>query len=122
MKALEAFKEGHVILIAGGHDKMTDLTEFMQVTARKTDALILWRGSPAFLKAAKKNGVKNIVMCDGSFEDAVRPSVRYGQTTSSCAPCRRPALPMICLQTSRNGGRVFKSIVHTLKKEAGEEA
>ena len=73
MKSLEAFKEGLVILLAGGHDKMTDLTEFMQVTARKTDALILLgEARQRFLKAAQKNGVKNIVMCDGSFEDAVR--------------------------------------------------
>lgn len=55
VKAIEAFKEGHVILLAGGHDKMTDLTEFMQVTARKTDALILLgEARQRFLKAAQK--------------------------------------------------------------------
>ncbi len=40
IKALEAFA-GHIILIAGGRDKNTDLTAFMKLAAQKTDALIL---------------------------------------------------------------------------------
>ena len=40
IKALEAFA-GHMILIAGGDDKMTDLTEFMALVRARVDELIL---------------------------------------------------------------------------------
>lgn len=122
VKAIEAFKEGHVILLAGGHDKMTDLTEFMQVTARKTDALILFgEARQRFLKAAQKNGVKNIVMCDGSFEDAVR--LAYDMAKPPQVVLLSPACSSYDMFANfPERGRVFKSIVHTLKKEAGEEA
>lgn len=40
IKALEAF-DGHMILIAGGDDKLTDLTEFMELVHARVDELIL---------------------------------------------------------------------------------
>ena len=40
IKALEAF-DGHIILIAGGDDKLTDLTEFMALVCARVDELIL---------------------------------------------------------------------------------
>ena len=40
IKALETF-DGHIILIAGGDDKGTDLTEFMTLVKAKVDELIL---------------------------------------------------------------------------------
>lgn len=40
IKALETF-DNHIILIAGGDDKGTDLTEFMKLVKEKCDALIL---------------------------------------------------------------------------------
>ena len=40
IKALESF-DGHLILIAGGDDKHTDLTEFMTLVKEKVDELIL---------------------------------------------------------------------------------
>ena len=41
IKALEAFKDGHIILLAGGHDKLTPLEPMMELVKEKTDALIL---------------------------------------------------------------------------------
>ena len=80
VKAMEAFKDDHVILLAGGHDKLTDLTEFMQVAARQTDALILLgEARQRFYEAAVKNGVKNIYMIDGSFDDAVNKAASLAQ-------------------------------------------
>ena len=40
IKALETFP-GHIVLIAGGDDKKTDLTAFMQKVVERVDALIL---------------------------------------------------------------------------------
>ena len=40
IKALETFPE-HIILIAGGDDKLTDLTEFMTLVEERADELIL---------------------------------------------------------------------------------
>ena len=121
VKALEAFKEGHVILIAGGHDKMTDLTEFMQVTARKTDALILLgEARQRFFKSGQKNGVKNIVMCDGSFEDAVR--LAYDMAKPPQVVLLSPACSSYDMFANfPERGRVFKSIVHTLKRKQGRK-
>jgi UDP-N-acetylmuramoylalanine--D-glutamate ligase len=71
IKALEAFADGEVVLLAGGCDKMTDLTEFMQLAKRKTARLILLGAAKErFYAAAVAAGVANIEVVD-SFEEAV---------------------------------------------------
>lgn len=60
IKALEAF-DAHVILIAGGHDKMTSLEQMMELVAQKTDVLILLgQAKERFFEAATAAGVKDI--------------------------------------------------------------
>ena len=60
IKALEAFA-GHILLIAGGRDKNTDLTEFMTLIREKVDQLILiGEAADRFEEAAKSLGVANI--------------------------------------------------------------
>lgn len=72
IKALEAFKDGHIILLAGGHDKMTELEPLMQVIREKTDLLILLgEAKERFYQAAQACGVANILLAD-SFADAVQ--------------------------------------------------
>lgn len=51
IKALETFP-GHIVLIAGGHDKNTDLTEMMALVRAKADHLILIGDAAARFKAA----------------------------------------------------------------------
>ena len=71
IKALQAFKNGHVILLAGGYDKMTELEPMMQVVKEKTDLLILLgNAKERFNEAAIACGVENIQIAS-SFEDAV---------------------------------------------------
>ncbi|MBQ7884102.1 MAG: UDP-N-acetylmuramoyl-L-alanine--D-glutamate ligase [Phascolarctobacterium sp.] len=71
IKALQAFKNGHVILLAGGYDKMTELTPMMEVVREKTDLLILLgNAKERFYEVAVACGVENIQIA-GSFEDAV---------------------------------------------------
>lgn len=60
IKALEAFA-GNLILIAGGRDKNTDLTEFMQLAHERVDLLILiGEAADRFETAARAHGVRNI--------------------------------------------------------------
>lgn len=70
IKALEAFP-GHIILIAGGRDKNTDLTEFMQLVNQRVDHLILLgEAQERFAESAVRHGVKNIHRT-ASFAEAV---------------------------------------------------
>jgi UDP-N-acetylmuramoylalanine--D-glutamate ligase len=60
VKALESFSE-NIVLIAGGRDKNTDLTDFMNLAAKKTAHLILiGEAAERFAAAAAKHGIKNI--------------------------------------------------------------
>jgi len=60
VKALEAFP-GHIILIAGGRDKKTDLGEFMRLIKERVDHLILLgEAADRFNQAALGHGVANI--------------------------------------------------------------
>ena len=62
IKALEAFAGG-VILLAGGHDKMTDLTQFMQEIKKKTVCLILIGEATArFKENALEKGAKKLLL------------------------------------------------------------
>ena len=71
IKALEAFS-GHLILIAGGHDKMTPLDDFMNLAAKKVDTMILiGDAADRFEKAAEKAGVKDIRKAGYSMERAI---------------------------------------------------
>ncbi len=78
IKALEAF-DGHIILIAGGRDKNTDLSEFMQLARKRVDHLILLgEAGQRFGEAAARYGVENIHNVD-SFAEAVTLAHRLAQ-------------------------------------------
>lgn len=118
IKALEAFKDGHVILLAGGHDKMTGLDDLMETIKAKTDALILLgEARQRFYEAAKKHGVQHIIMIDGTFEDAVRKA--YSLARAPQVVLLSPACSSYDMFANfPERGRVFKQIVHDLAKEA----
>ncbi|MBS4913750.1 MAG: UDP-N-acetylmuramoyl-L-alanine--D-glutamate ligase [Veillonella sp.] len=79
IKALEAF-EKPVILLAGGYDKMTDLTEFMQLVAKRTKHLVLMgAAAERFGKEAKAAGVPHITFVD-SMEHAVRTGYELAES------------------------------------------
>ena len=72
IKALEAFENGHIILLAGGHDKMTPLEDMMNLVREKCDLLVLLgEAKERFNEAAMACGVKNIVIVQ-SFDEAVQ--------------------------------------------------
>ena len=74
IKALESF-DGHIVLIAGGDDKMTDLTDFMTLVKERVDELILVGDAAArFKENALKLGypVEHIHEVGYSMEEAVK--------------------------------------------------
>ena len=79
IKALEAF-DGHVVLIAGGRDKNTDLSEFADLIKAKADLLILiGEAAERFELAARAAGVEKIVR-SASLADAVETARRLAKS------------------------------------------
>ena len=116
IKALETF-EGHIILLAGGHDKNTDLTDFMERVCEKVDQLILIGAAAArFKEAAIKSGfsANNIHDAGYSMEDAVcltHQLAQYPQVVLLSPACE--SFDMFDGYEER--GRVFKKLVQQLK-------
>jgi UDP-N-acetylmuramoylalanine--D-glutamate ligase len=115
IKALEAFP-GNVILIAGGRDKNTSLTELMSLAQQKVDYLILiGEATERFKAAAKGHGVKNIYTLD-SLDEAVLLAHQLAKApqivlfSPACA-----SYDMFNNYEQR--GLVFKELVNQLIKE-----
>lgn len=113
IKALEAFKNGHIVLIAGGHDKMTDLAEFMELVRTKTDALILLGEAKArFNEAAIKAGVRHIYLVN-TFADGVKKAYDLAKVPE--VVLLSPACSSYDMFDSfPQRGEVFKDLVHKL--------
>ena len=113
IKALEAFPKGHIILLAGGHDKLTDLAPMMALVKEKCDALILLgEAKERFHKAAVAAGVEKIVLAD-SFENAV------GAAYAMAVPPQVVLLSPACssydmFKNYPERGRRFKELVQSL--------
>ena len=112
IKALEAFDK-HVILIAGGYDKHTDLTAFMELVREKVDHLILLgEAKERFRSVAVQCGVNSIHEV-ASMADAVRLAHQIAQgpqvvlLSPACA-----SYDMFSGYEER--GQVFKKLVHEL--------
>ena len=116
IKALETF-DGHIILIAGGHDKNTDLTGFMERVCEKVDQLILIGAAAVrFKEAAIKSGFSVTKIHDAgySMEDAVcltHQLAQYPQVVLLSPACA--SFDMFDGYEER--GRVFKKLVQQLK-------
>ncbi|MBP2653094.1 MAG: murD [Firmicutes bacterium] len=113
IKALEAF-DGNIILIAGGRDKNTDLTEFMTVAKEKLDYLILvGEAKTRFAEAADKHGIENVRLVN-DFSSAVELAYSLAQ------PPQVVLLSPACasydmFNNYEERGKVFKELVHQLQ-------
>ena len=112
IKALEAFAS-HVILIAGGRDKNTDLKPFMQLVKEKVDHLILiGEAAKRFRIVATDYGVKNIHEAV-SLADAVKLAHQFA--ASPQVVLLSPACASYDMFNSyEERGKIFKSLVHKL--------
>lgn len=109
IKALEAFS-GHIVLIAGGRDKNTDLSEFMTLVRDRVDRLILiGEAADRFEAAAREHGCVSIYRAP-SLEAAVRKALE------DAAPPQVVLLSPACasydmFDNYEQRGRVFKDLV-----------
>lgn len=117
IKALESF-DSHIILIAGGHDKKTDLTAFMQLVKKKVDKLILLGEAAARFKTeALKNGIEPDKITDVGF--SMEKAVELARETA-----RKPQVVLLSPACSsfdmydgyEERGCTFKKIVNALHK------
>ena len=113
IKALEAFKNGHIILLAGGHDKLTELAPMMNLVKEQCDALVLLgEAKERFYEAACAAGVKNILMA-ASFEDAVQKA--YAIAKPPQVVLLSPACSSYDMfKNYPERGRCFKQLVNNL--------
>ena len=113
IKALEAFANGHLILIAGGTDKLTPLEEMMALVKTKVDTLILMgEAAERFNEAAVKAGVADIRRVS-SMREAVELAHKIAQ------PPQTVLLSPACSSFDMfsgfpERGRCFKKIVAEL--------
>ena len=109
IKALEAFA-GHIILIAGGRDKNTDLSELMKLARDRVDQLILiGEAADRFEAAARKHGVQNIFRAP-TMEAAVEKA--KAEATPPQVVLLSPACASYDMfDNYEQRGRVFKALV-----------
>lgn len=113
IKALEAFSDG-IVLIAGGHDKMTDLTEFMtKIKERVTHLILIGEAAGRFREEAEKMGVTSIIDAGFSMEEAVkiaREKAKAGEAVVLSPACSSYDM----FNNFEERGREFKRFVHAL--------
>ena len=112
IKALETFA-GHIVLLAGGDDKMTDLTDFMQLAVGRVDELILLGNAAArFREAALQQGfaAEHIHEAGYSMEKAVE--LAHDLSRAPQVVLLSPACASFDMFSGyEERGRVFKELV-----------
>ncbi|MCR5833852.1 MAG: UDP-N-acetylmuramoyl-L-alanine--D-glutamate ligase [Selenomonadaceae bacterium] len=115
IKALETF-DGHIILIAGGDDKLTDLTDFLNLVNQRVDKLILvGAAADRFKSCALKNNFpsENILEAGYSMERAIEIAKQIAEPPQ--VVLLSPACASFDMYTDFEArGRDFKRIVNNL--------
>ena len=116
IKALETFA-GHIILIAGGDDKGTDLTEFLRLVNERVDYLILVGDAAARFKTcalAENFPAEKILEAGYSMQRAVELAKEIARAPQ--VVLLSPACASFDMYSDfEERGRDFKRIVHELK-------
>lgn len=115
IKALETFA-GHIVLIAGGDDKLTDLTDFLNLVNERVDWLILVGDAAARFKA---EAVKNNFPADKILDAGYSMDKAVALAKSIAKPPEIVLLSPACASFDmydnfEERGRDFKRIVHGL--------
>lgn len=115
VKALESFPKGHIILLAGGHDKLTPLEDMMNLIKTKCDVLILLGAAKErFHEAAVAAGVQNIIIVQ-SFKEAVEKA--YELAHAPQVVLLSPACSSYDMfKNYPERGRTFKALVRALPR------
>lgn len=118
IKALESFPGEPVVLIAGGKDKGTSLTEFVHVVRKTASAVILIGEATArFESDLRQGGVQNIYPV-ASMEAAVKLGSQLKQGPVLLSPA---CASFDMFKDYEDRGRVFKDIVRARLKEVAQK-
>ena len=116
IKALETFA-GHIILIAGGDDKGTDLTDFLQLVKERVDSLILVGDAAERFKAcAIESGYPAEKIFDAGY--SMQRAVELAKEISRAPQIvlLSPACASFDMYSDfEERGRDFKRIVHSIE-------
>ena len=116
IKALETFA-GHIVLLAGGHDKNTDLTEFMGLVRERVEHLILVGDAAARFKAAAlATGLPAAKIHEAGY--SLEAAVKLAHQLAACPQVvlLSPACASFDMFDGyEERGRVFKQLVNGLK-------
>jgi UDP-N-acetylmuramoylalanine--D-glutamate ligase len=119
IKALEAFPNEKVVLIAGGRDKGTSLSDFVHSVRNHAAAVILiGEAKQRFEVALREVGVKNIYPAE-SMEEAVSLGEQLKLGTVLLSPA---CASFDMFNDFEHRGRVFKDIVRTRFEKAAPPA
>lgn len=118
IKALESFPGEPVVLIAGGKDKGTSLTEFVHVVRKTASAVILIGEATArFENDLRQGGVQNIYPV-ASMDAAVKLGAQLKQGPVLLSPA---CASFDMFKDYEDRGRVFKDIVRARLKEVAQK-
>ncbi len=113
IKALEAFGDEQVVLIAGGRDKGTDLGEFVDsIRKHVSNVILIGEAKERFEEALKAGGFTNCHKVD-SLDAAVELGGRLRQGAVLLSPA---CASFDMFKDYEDRGRVFKDIVRTRLK------
>lgn len=106
--AIDSFNNQNVALIAGGRDKLTDLTEFCEsVNNHIKTVVLIGEATERFEENLKKNGFSNIIK-EGSLESAIDKSIELNPDVVLLSPACA-SFDMFTGYEQR--GKVFKDYV-----------
>lgn len=122
IKALETF-DGHIILLAGGDDKMTDLTDFMKLVKERVDELILiGRAAERFYGAAVDNGFPEEHIYAAGYSMSRAVEIAHALAKAPDVVLLSPACASFDMyHNMAERGRDFKHLVHELTKQKKAE-
>lgn len=110
--AVKSFNNVDAVLIAGGRDKKTDLTEFCQEIKNHINTIILiGEASQRFEENLKKNGFDNIIF-EKSLESAIDKSIELNPQVVLLSPA---CASFDMFKSYEERGKVFKDYVLSKK-------
>ena len=106
--AIKSFNDTDVILIAGGRDKNTDLTEFCtEIKNRIKTVILIGEASKRFEKNLRKNGFDNIIF-ETTLENAIETSIKLKPQIVLLSPA---CASFDMFKSYEERGKIFKEYV-----------
>ncbi|MDD3436813.1 MAG: UDP-N-acetylmuramoyl-L-alanine--D-glutamate ligase [Candidatus Gastranaerophilales bacterium] len=106
--AIKSFEEQNVVLIAGGRDKNTDLTEFcMEVKNHIKTVILIGEAAERFDENLKKNGFNNIIF-EKTLKNAIERAIELNPQVILLSPA---CASFDMFKSYEERGKVFKDYV-----------